>query len=177
MHLRFKVTAAALCFTFAIFPSAAPSDPVRADQGGHHKRYARAPQHRLQVISMDIDFKPHKRPEQGKLAGFDPIVTEVHVGDRVRFTNTDDIQHTATGYSFGGDQIPSDYRFQGDPTKPSGNAIGASEWSTGNVRPHSVSLKYSPPRRPERSTMPVPITKNRCAVRSSSSNSKPRPIR
>ncbi|GAC1397261.1 MAG: hypothetical protein NVSMB59_17390 [Vulcanimicrobiaceae bacterium] len=90
---------------------------------------------------MDIDFKPHKRPDQGKLGGFDPIVTEVHVGDRIRFANTDDNQHTATGYGFGGQQIPDDYRFQGDPTKQSGDAIGASEWSTGNVRPHSQSSK------------------------------------
>lgn len=93
------------------------------------------------MIGMDIDFKPHKRPDQGKLAGFDPIVAENHVGDRVRLTNTDDLQHTATGYSFGGSQVPSDYRFQGDPTKPSGDAIGASEWSTENARPHSVSSK------------------------------------
>jgi len=40
---------------------------------------------------MDIDFKPHKRSDQGKLSEFDPIVAEIHVGDRVRFANTDDI--------------------------------------------------------------------------------------
>ncbi len=144
MFVRFAtalVSTALLTIATVDFASAAD---VRADQGGHHKAAAhrdRAPQHRIVTINMDIDFKPHKRPEEGKLGGFDPIVAEVHVGDRIRFTNTDDNQHTATGYSFGGQQIPDDYRFQGDPTKPSGDAIGASEWSTGNVRPHSVSSK------------------------------------
>lgn len=142
MFFYAKMVPVALVLSLGVLPTTAFADPVRADQGGHHKPSgARAPQHRIQMISMDIDFKPHKRPDQGKLAGFDPIVAEIHVGDRVRFTNTDDLQHTATGYAFGGSQIPSDYRFQGDPTKPSGDAIGASEWSTGNVRPHSVSSR------------------------------------
>lgn len=88
--------------------------------------------------NVDIDFKPHKRPEQGRLGGFDPVVTELHVGDRVRFSNTDDIQHAIVGYAFGGGSIPEDDHIQGDPTKPHGNTIDASEFGTGNLRPHSV---------------------------------------
>lgn len=127
----------------ALSPTVAGADTVRADQGGRdHGKQSHAPiKNHLVTINMDIDFKPHKRPDQGKLGGFDPVVAEVHVGDRVRFTNTDDNQHTATGYAFGGQQIPGDYRFQGDPSVPHGDSIGASEWSTGNVRPHSVSAK------------------------------------
>ncbi len=141
--MRLRTSFAALAAVFAITASGFPvlADSLKADQGGHMKAAGKPAKHRLQVINMDIDFKPHKRPDQGKLAGFDPIVTEVHVGDRIRFTNTDDNEHTATGYSFGGQQIPDDYRFQGDPTKEHRSDIGASEWSTGNVRPHSASNK------------------------------------
>ena len=130
-----------LAFAASLAAASLAQTSVRADQAKHDKSVAHPSAHHLQTINMDIDFKPHKRPDQGQLSGFDPIVTVVHVGDRVRFTNTDDNQHTATGYSFGGSQIPADYRFQGDPTSIHGDAIGASEWSTGNVRPHSVSSK------------------------------------
>ena len=135
--------ASAIALIAAFTGPLAAQDAVKADQGGHKKpaAHGRPAAHHLQTINMDIDFKPHKRPEQGKLSGFDPIVAVVHVGDRIRFTNTDDLQHTATGYSFGGGQIPDDYKFQGDPTKPHGDTISASEWSTGNIRPHSVDAK------------------------------------
>ncbi len=92
---------------------------------------------------MDIDFRPHKRPTQGRLSGYDPVVTEVHVGDRIQFVNTDDNQHTATGYSFGGQTVPENYRFQGDPTVVHGSMIDASEWSTGNVRSHGKSKIFN----------------------------------
>lgn len=112
---------------------------THADRGAHHAgKHRNAAPRKVQTINVDIDFKPHRRPEQGKLAGFDPVVAQLHVGDRVRFTNTDDIQHAIVGYSFGGGSIPDDYKIQGDPTKIHGNEINASEWSTGNIRPHSV---------------------------------------
>lgn len=99
----------------------------------------RQTQHRLVEIKMDLDFKPHARTEFGKLEGFDPVVTQVHRGDRIRFVNVDDVRHTATGYSFGGGRIPANYKFQGDPSTPHGNTIDQSEWSTGNVAAHSRS--------------------------------------
>ncbi|GAC1307798.1 MAG: hypothetical protein NVSMB21_12290 [Vulcanimicrobiaceae bacterium] len=136
--LNATVTTAALIGALGL-PSSVLADAVRADQGGHHAgKHRDAGPRKVQTINVDIDFKPHKRPEQGKLSGFDPVVTEVHVGDRLRFSNTDDIQHAIVGYSFGGGTIPEDYKIQGDPTKAHGNEINASEWSTGNIRPHSV---------------------------------------
>ncbi|MBV9439365.1 MAG: hypothetical protein JOZ24_05160 [Candidatus Eremiobacteraeota bacterium] len=137
--MRLHTNLAAIGIASAVALAAATAPPTSAAAPGHQAKPSRspAPKHRLQVINMDIDFKPHTRPEQGKLAGFEPVVAEVHVGDRIQFTNTDDNQHTATGYAFGGQRIPSDYRFQGDPTVPHGDTINASEWSTGNVRPHS----------------------------------------
>jgi hypothetical protein len=94
-HIASRIIPVALLFALAFAPSPVPGDPVRADQGGHHKAPARAPQHRIQVVNqgvnIDTDFKPHKRPDQGKLSEFDPIVAEIHVGDRVRFASTDDI--------------------------------------------------------------------------------------
>ncbi len=101
------------------------------------------PAHRLQIINIDIDFRPHTRPEQGKLSGYDPVVAVVRVGDRVQFVNTDDIQHTATGYSIGGATIPANYRFEGDPTVPHGSVISTSEWGTGTLAPHSRSKIFN----------------------------------
>lgn len=138
--MRYRTQLVTCCATMivalAVGSMAVPSAAKNAGHA-HDKSSPHAAAHRLQVINMDLDFKPHKRPEQGKLAGFDPVVAEVHVGDRIQFTNTDDNQHTATGYAFGGQQIPADYHFQGDPSLPHGDTINASEWSTGNVRPHS----------------------------------------
>ncbi len=101
------------------------------------------PQHHLQIINMDIDFRPHARPEQGKLSGYDPVVAIVRVGDRVQFVNTDDNPHTATGYSISGQKIPENYKFQGDPTVAHGSTIDASEWSTGTIAPHSRSKVFN----------------------------------
>ena len=109
--------------------------PVPAQHG--------APAHRLQIINMDIDFRPHARPEQGKLSGYDPVVAVVRVGDRVQFVNTDDNPHTATGYTLGGQKIPENYKFQGDPTVAHGSTINASEWSTGTVAPHARSKIFN----------------------------------
>jgi plastocyanin len=71
------------------------------------------------------------------------VVAVVHAGDRVQFVNTDDIRHTATGYSFGGQTIPENYRFAGDPSVPHGSVISDSEWSTGNVPPHGRSKTFN----------------------------------
>lgn len=105
----------------------------------HHKASSGP---RLVEIRMDDDFKPKTRTEYGRLEGYDPVVTVVHRGDRIRFVNVDDIRHTATGYSFGGGQIPAHYKFQGDPSTAHGNAINSSEWSTGNVAAHSRSQVF-----------------------------------
>jgi plastocyanin len=101
------------------------------------------PNHRLQIINMDIDFRPKTRPSEGKLSGYDPVIAVVHTGDRVQFVNTDDIRHTATGYAFGGPTIPENYKFQGDPSMPHGDMINASEWSTGTVPAHGRSKIFN----------------------------------
>lgn len=119
---------------------AAAQHTVRAQQSAHPS--PRPQQHRLIEIRMDDDFKPHTRTEFGKLAGFDPIVTEVHRGDRIRFVNVDDIRHAAAGYAFGGGSIPANYKFQGDPSTAHGTTISASEWSTGNVDAHGRSKVF-----------------------------------
>jgi plastocyanin len=110
---------------------------VRAQHSAPPRRQQQ--RHRIISINMDIDFKPHTRTDMGKLAGFDPVVTQVHRGDRIQFVNVDDIRHTATGYAFGGGKIPANYKFQGDPSVSHGNVIDQSEWSTGNVNAHSRS--------------------------------------
>jgi len=117
--------------------------PVRGDTVPAYQAPQPKPAHRLQTIKMDLDYRPKTRPEQGKLSGYDPVVTEVHVGDRIQFVNVDDNQHTATGYAFGGQTIPEHYRFQGDPSVAHGSVINASEWSTGNVRPHGKSKVFN----------------------------------
>ncbi len=91
---------------------------------------------RLVVIRMDIDFKPHKRSSFGRISGYDPAEVHVHMGDRIQFVNPDDQTHTATGMAYTGDQVPANYKFQSDFTKPHGRLIDASEWGTGNVRAH-----------------------------------------
>jgi plastocyanin len=90
----------------------------------------------LVVIRMDLDFRPHKRSSFGKLKGYDPAEVHVHMGDKIQWLNVDDETHTATGMSYTGQTVPSNYRFQGDFTKPHGHIINATEWSTGNVRGH-----------------------------------------
>ncbi len=91
---------------------------------------------RLVMVRMDIDFKPHKRSSFGKISGYDPAELHVHMGDRIQFVNPDDENHTATGMAYTGDQVPANYKFQSDFTKPHGRLIDASEWGTGNVRAH-----------------------------------------
>ncbi len=88
------------------------------------------------MVRMDIDFKPHKRSSFGKISGYDPVELHVHMGDRIQFVNPDDQNHTATGMAYTGDQVPANYKFQSDFTKPHGRLIDASEWGTGNVRAH-----------------------------------------
>jgi plastocyanin len=125
--------------------------------------------HRLQIINMDIDFRPHARPSQGRLSGYDPVVAVVHAGDRVQFVNTDDIRHTATGYSFGGRRspktivLPAIHRYR--TVRSSAIANGALE-----TFPRTDDRKYSIPGRSERSTTRAPIIKLAiCGARSSSS--------
>lgn len=136
--MRRHITLSALGFAGLL--AAAPAiaqNTVHAQQTAHP--HGRAAQHRLIEIQVDDDFKPHTRTELGKLAGFDPVITQVHRGDRIRFVNVDDIRHTVTGYAFGSGKIPANYKFQGDPSMQHGNTISASEWSTGNLAAHSRS--------------------------------------
>lgn len=98
--------------------------------------------HRLVTVNMDLDFKPHKRSQYGKLLGYDPVEIRVHQNDRIQFVNVDDQTHTATGLAFSGQRAPAHYVFQGDFTKPHGRLINASEWGTGNVRPHGKSQVF-----------------------------------
>lgn len=137
-YLSLAVLAAA---SLALAPAVQAQTTVHAHE--HHQKAKAAPvKPRLVEIRMDVDFKPKSRTEYGKLEGFDPVVTVVHRGDRIRFVNVDDIQHTATGYSFGGGRIPANYKFQGDPSTPHGGTIARNEWSTGNVAAHSRSKVF-----------------------------------
>lgn len=138
LFLMRKLAAAATAAAAIVFVPAVPTGAQSTVPAAHG-----VPQHHLQIINMDIDFHPHKRPEQGKLSGYDPVVAVIRRGDRVQFVNTDDIRHTATGYAFGGQTIPENYRFQGDPSVPHGSTIGASEWSTGTVPPHGRSKIFN----------------------------------
>ena len=90
----------------------------------------------LVTIRMDLDFRPHKRSSFGKLLGYDPAEVHVHMGDKIQWVNVDDEVHTATGMAYSGSTVPSHYKFQSDFTKPHGRIIDATEWGTGNVRPH-----------------------------------------
>jgi len=91
---------------------------------------------RLVTIRMDLDFRPHTRSTFGTIKGYDPAEVHVHMGDHIQWVNPDDENHTATGMSYTGESVPSNYKFQSDFTKPHGSIIDASEWSTGNVRAH-----------------------------------------
>ncbi|HKU68322.1 MAG TPA: hypothetical protein VJP85_11155, partial [Candidatus Baltobacteraceae bacterium] len=90
----------------------------------------------LVVIRMDLDFRPHRRSTFGKLQGYDSAEVHVHMGDKIQWVNPDDEPHTATGMAYTGQTVPVNYKYQGDFTKPRGRIIDATEWSTGNVRPH-----------------------------------------
>jgi plastocyanin len=90
----------------------------------------------LVTIRMDLDFSPHTRSTFGRIKGYDPAEVHVRMGDKIQWVNVDDEAHTATGMSYTGQTVPSHYKFEGDFTKPHGHIIDASEWSTGNVRPH-----------------------------------------
>jgi plastocyanin len=116
-----------------------PSQHTHANQA----LAARRIQHRLQIINMDLDYQPKVRPVQGKLTGYNPAVANLHVGDRVQFVNIDDLRHTATGFSVGGQTVPEHYKFAGDPTKRSGSEITAHEWSTGVVAAHGKSQIFT----------------------------------
>jgi plastocyanin len=100
------------------------------------QHHGSTPQHRLIIVRMDTDFRPHKRSPFGKLLGYDPVEVHAHMGDKIQFVNPDDENHTATGMSYTGQQLPANYKFQSDFTKRRGRIIDASEWSTGTVREH-----------------------------------------
>ena len=133
---RYLSLALAAAASLALAPAVQAQTTVHA-QTARHK--TAAPAARLVEVRMDNDFKPKSRSTYGRLEGYDPVVTVVHRGDRIRFVNVDDIQHNATGYAFGGGRIPANYKFQGDPSMPHGSTIDRSEWSTGNVAAHSRS--------------------------------------
>lgn len=128
MNIRLLFPALALASVVAASPASAASPKMQQ----HHK----APHSSLVTIRMDLDFSPHKRSSFGRLKGYDPAEVHVHMGDKIQFVNVDDEIHTATGMSYTGASVPSSYKFAGDYTKAHGTIIDASEWSTGNVRPH-----------------------------------------
>ena len=128
--------------SFIALTGANAQTSVHAQTNKPAPRHAQPYKPRLVEIRMDDDFKPKMRTALGKLQGYDPIVTVVHRGDRIRFVNVDDIQHTATGYAFGGQTIPAHYKFQGDPSTQHGSEINRSEWSTGNVGAHTRSTIF-----------------------------------
>ncbi|GAC1393107.1 MAG: hypothetical protein NVSMB31_12080 [Vulcanimicrobiaceae bacterium] len=128
-HLsKLMPTALALILLSSVVATAAKPAP--------HKAAPPKSAHHLVTINMDLDFKPHKRSDFGKLQGYDPVEVHVHQNDQIQFVNTDDQNHTATGFSFTGQVVPEHYKFAGDFTKSHGRLIDASEWSTGNVRAH-----------------------------------------
>jgi plastocyanin len=110
-----------------------------AAAGAHAKQTSakhRTPTPHLVMIRTDLDFRPHKRSSFGRLLGYDPAEVRVHMGDKIQWVNVDDENHTATGMSYTGQTVPSNYTFQSDFTKQHGNVIDASEWSTGTMRAH-----------------------------------------
>ncbi|MBV9271917.1 MAG: hypothetical protein JO165_12545 [Candidatus Eremiobacteraeota bacterium] len=125
--MRFSSLFAVLALTATV--AAAPHN---AKPPAHH---AQSVSH-LVTIRMDTDFRPHKRSEFGRLLGYDPAEAHVHMGDKIQFVNPDDENHAATGMSYTGQQVPKNYKFQGDFTQQRGRIIDASEWSTGTVRAH-----------------------------------------
>ncbi|MBC5809894.1 MAG: hypothetical protein GIW95_03435, partial [Candidatus Eremiobacteraeota bacterium] len=64
------------------------------------QRHGQTVVHRLVIIRMDLDFKPHKRSTFGKILGYDPAEVHVHQNDRIQFVNPDDQNHTATGFAY-----------------------------------------------------------------------------
>jgi len=122
--------ATAFVLTFLVGAALASKSPSPAKHGNQ------AVVHSLVKINMDLDFKPHTRSSFGKLQGYDPVEVHVHQNDRIQFINVPDQTHSATGMSYTGQVVPAHYQFHGDPTKPHGRIINATEWSTGNVRAH-----------------------------------------
>jgi plastocyanin len=118
----------------------AANKPAHHPPAAHHAGTKQT--HHLVTVNMDLDFKPHKRSAYGKLLGYSPVEVRVHQNDQIQFVNVDDEQHTATGMSYSGQQAPAHYVFQSDFTKPHGRIINASEWGTGNVRPHGKSQVF-----------------------------------
>ncbi|GAC1659606.1 MAG: hypothetical protein NVS9B12_13140 [Vulcanimicrobiaceae bacterium] len=131
LHLsRIAPSALALVLLSGVVAGAAKPEqhkaPPQHGQAAHH----------LVTINMDLDFRPHKRSDFGKIQGYDPAEVHVHQNDQIQFVNTDDQNHTATGFSYSGQVVPEHYKFAGDFTKQHGRLIDATEWSTGNVRAH-----------------------------------------
>jgi len=125
---------------FALLFLAAFASAISTGQSAaQHQKQAQHPAkavHSLVTIKMDLDFRPNKSSSFGKVQGYDPAEVHVHQNDRIQFVNTDDQNHTATGMSYTGQQVPANYKFVGDFTPPHGKYINATEWSTGNVRAH-----------------------------------------
>lgn len=124
-----------LASTAGVAAGKAPAKPAP-----HHAGTTQT--HHLVTVNMDLDFKPHKRSQYGKLLGYDPVEIRVHQNDHIQFVNVDDQTHTATGFAYSGQRAPAHYVFQGDFTKPHGRIINASEWGTGNIRPHGKSQVF-----------------------------------
>ena len=132
-HLAKLVPSAlALVLLSCVVAGAAKPAPHKPPAPKHNA----GPAHHLVIINMDLDFRPHQRSNFGKIQGYDPAEVHVHQNDQIQFVNTDDQNHTATGFAYTGQVVPSQYKFAGDFTKQSGRLINATEWSTGNVRPH-----------------------------------------
>lgn len=126
---------AALIAAFVACTAASPS-ASHSPKGHPQAHPGNHAAHHVVTINMDLDFKPHKRSDFGKLQGYDPVEVHVHQNDQIQFVNTDDQAHTATGFSYTGQVAPAHYTFHGDPTVSHGRLIDATEWSTGNVRAH-----------------------------------------
>jgi plastocyanin len=133
---RVSGAVASVCALALLQTLAAPVNGATAQRKVQPKPAHTAGGHRLQIINVDLDFKPKVRPQYGKLRGFDPVVATVHMGDKIQFVNVDDTEHTASGFALTGQVAPAHYHFAGDPTVRKGRIIDAHEWSTGNLRAH-----------------------------------------
>lgn len=122
----------AIIASLIVCTAATHTVPAKHHAIGHHDKQT----HHLVTINMDLDFKPHKRSNFGKLQGYDQAEVHVRQNDQIQFVNTDDQSHTATGFSYTGQVVPTHYTFHGDPTRAHGKIINQTEWSTGNVRAH-----------------------------------------
>jgi len=129
-QLYLRPCAIVLAILFCVAASHSPTSKA------HPKSHGSKQTHHLVTINMDLDFRPHKRSNFGKIQGYDPAEVHVHQNDQIRFVNVDDVAHTATGFSYTGQTVPAHYKYVGDFTKQSGRLINATEWSTGNVRAH-----------------------------------------